>query len=151
MRRLVFDCPLVGRFVAERARCGYNPGLDTTIGVVEDYETPDGSASRALGGVIYTNHTGASCWAHVAGRHERWITHDMLAVAFHYPFVQLGYRRLYGLVEQANEHALKFDLRLGFRVEAVLPDMFVSGPGVVVTMTRDECPWLRLRLRTVRG
>jgi hypothetical protein len=54
-------------------------------------------------------------------------------------------------VEQANEHALKFDLRLGFRVEAVLPDMFVSGPGVVVTMTRDECPWLRLRLRTVRG
>jgi RimJ/RimL family protein N-acetyltransferase len=157
MRRLVFDSPLVGRFVAERAKCGYNPDLDTTIGVVEDSEALDGSdgsgdsMNRVAGGVIFTNHTGASCWLHVAGRHERWITHDMLAATFHYPFVQLGYRRIFGLVEKANEHALSFDLRLGFRVEAVLPEMFVSGPGVVVTMARDDCRWLRLRLRTVRG
>ena len=151
MRRLEFNRPWIGKFVSERAKCSYNPDTDTSLGVVEESELWGDPVERVAGGVIFTNHTGASCWLHVAGRHERWITHDMLAATFHYPFVQLGYRRIFGLVEQANEHALNFDLRLGFRVEAILPDMFVSGPGVVVTMARDECRWLRLRLRTVRG
>jgi RimJ/RimL family protein N-acetyltransferase len=146
MKRIVFNEPAVTQYVVEAAKATLDAG-DVSIGVVDDDRL--GHAGWVRGGVVYTQYTGASIMLHVAGRDEAWMTRDMLRVGFHYPFVQLGVKRLYGLLESANEPALNFDLRLGFRVAAVLPDMFASGAGLVVTMEREECRWLSMRPRTV--
>ena len=146
MIRLAFNDDAIGRYVAETAKCAFHPGLDTTIGVVDDSHGPE-SPAYVRGGVIFTGYTGASIWIHVAGRDEKWITRDMLAVTFHYPFRQLGVGRLFGIVEATNQPALDFDLKLGFQIAAVLPGMFASGAGLVVMMERSECRWLRLAPR----
>jgi hypothetical protein len=143
MRRVVANAYDVGVFVSRMARCHFDERVDRTLGVVDDSFEPSNPA-WVRGGVIYTNYSDAAIWMHVAGRGEAWITKEMLWKAFHYPFVQLGCVRIYGLVEAANDPALRFDLRLGFSVVASLPEMFASGPGLVVSMRRDECRWLRL-------
>lgn len=150
MIRLAFNNPAVGHYVAENAKCAFHPETDTTIGVVND-SYPSESPAHIRGGVIFTNYTGASIWMHVAGRDENWVTRDMLAVTFHYPFVQLGVGRLYGIVEATNGPALRFDLKVGFEIAAVLPGMFASGAGLVVTMEREKCRWLRLKPRAWKG
>lgn len=150
MKTVVLNDPNIGEFVAARAKCEYNPALHTSIGVIDDSKNLDDPA-RIHGGVTFCNYTGSSIWIHVAARNEQWITPDMLWVTFHYPFVQLGCAYLYGLVESANEPALRFDLKLGFEVQAVLPGLFASGPGVVVCMERANCRWLKLKPRRLKG
>lgn len=150
MIRLAFNDQAVGEYVSERAPCGYNPLVDQTIGVVDDSHEVT-SPGYVHGGVVFTSYTQASIWMHVAGRNENWITRDMLAVTFHYPFIQLGVGRLFGIVEATNQRALDFDLKLGFEIAAVLPGMFASGAGLVVTMEREKCRWLRLKPRNWKG
>jgi hypothetical protein len=150
MKTVVLNDVQVGEFVAAAAKCEYNPGVHTTIGVVDDSQ-PIGSPARVHGGVIFCSYTGASIWIHVGARNEKWITPDMLWCTFHYPFEQLGCSRLYGLVESVNEPALNFDLKLGFEVQAVLPGMFVSGAGVVLCMERHKCRWLKIKPRKLKG
>ena len=146
-RRIQTNHDAIGRFVAQHAKCAYNPDQDCTIGVVDDRHTGD---SWVRGGVIYTNYTGSAVWMHVAGRDETWITRDMLWAAFHYPFVQLGCQRIYGIVEEANHPAMQFDLKLGFSVLTPLPYLFASGPGLVVFMDRDRCRWLKVRPKALQ-
>lgn len=146
MRRLQTNHESIGRFVAPLAKCGYDPTSDATIGVVDD-DRPD---AWVRGGVIYSGYTESAIWMHVAGRDEMWITREMLWAAFHYPFVQLGCRRVYAIVEEANHSALNFDLKLGFSVLASLPYLFASGPGLVVFMDRDACRWLGRQPKTLK-
>jgi hypothetical protein len=54
-------------------------------------------------------------------------------------------------LESANEYTLNFDLKLGFEVQAVLPGLFASGPGLVICMERDKCRWLKLKPRRLQG
>lgn len=135
----------VGQFVADRAGCAWVPDTDHCIGVVDD----DRPAARVRGGVIYTSFTGASCFMHVAGRDEKWITQDMLTATFHFPFVQLGCGVVFGVLDENNMPARRFNARIGWREIATLPGMFASSNGIVVTMSRGECRWLGRRLRTV--
>jgi hypothetical protein len=150
MKTVVLNDQSVGEFVATRAKCEYNPAIHTTIGVVDDSKALDDPA-RIHGGVVFYGHTGPAIWIHVAARDEKWITPDMLWCTFHYPFVQLGCAYLYGLLESANEYTLNFDLKLGFEVQAVLPGLFASGPGLVICMERDKCRWLKLKPRRLQG
>ena len=149
MKTVVMNDQSIGEFVSARAKCEYNPAAHTTIGVVDDAKTLD-DPTRIHGGVIFCGYTGPSIWVHVAARNEKWITPDMLWCTFHYPFVQLGCSHLYGLLESANESTLKFDLKLGFEVQATLPGLFASGPGLVVCMERERCRWLKLKPRRLR-
>lgn len=150
MKTVVLNDHSVGEFVASRAKCEYNPAVHTTIGVVDSSKAPDDPA-RIHGGVVFYAYTGSAIWIHVAARDEKWITPDMLWCTFHYPFVQLGCSRLYGLLESANEPALNFDLKLGFEVQATLPGLFASGPGLVICMEREKCRWLKLKPRRLQG
>lgn len=148
MRRIVCNDSDVGNYVASMAGCVFNPRSDSVIGVVDDHREPE---SRVRGGVIFTAHTGSSCFLHIAGRDERWIIPDMLWAAFHYPFVKLGYAWVFATIEAANEHCLQFNLRTGFRELYRIPMMFPSGDGVLTGMERSECRWLGIRPRTIRA
>jgi hypothetical protein len=145
---IVFNHPLVGEYVASRAHALFNPATDNTIGVVDASLSPEDPAF-VRGGVLFTNYTRSAIWLHMAGAGSSWATPTFLWSVFDYPFNQLGCRRVYGIVEAANVHALTVDRRLGFEVMTSLPDVFASGDGIVVSMTREQCKWLALKPRTL--
>lgn len=126
----------VGEWVMERAGGAYNPDAMTAIGVVDD----DGNVK---GGVVYSQYTGAngSVIISVAGE-GRWLTRDMLFMAFHYPFEQLKVRKILALISSTNEKSIRFNMRLGFVPEAFIPETMPDGDMFIMSMTRAQCPWL---------
>lgn len=97
---------------------------------------PDGSI---WGCVAYDRHTKHNCEMHMAGD-PRWVSRDFLRHAFRYPFHQLGYSRVTGLVDARKTDVLSMDKRMGFKEEGRLRDGL--GPGldiIVLGMKPDEC------------
>lgn len=126
-----------GHRIAERSGANFNPRCDVVIARYEGDEL--------LGGGIYQNYTGRSVAMHVAGFRTDWLNKDLLWVAFHYPFVQLGCAKIFGQVQASNQAALEFDLKLGFKEVARISDVFPDGDLIVVAMSHDECRWLKIR------
>lgn len=93
--------------------------------------------------VVYNLYSGADIAMHIAavpGR--RWMTREFLRVAFRYPFVQLGCRRVSGYVPASNADALRFDLHLGFVREGVMREALENGEDVIVLgMLEREGRW----------
>lgn len=110
---------------------------------------PDAKAiGRVAGGqirgvVVYDNFSECDCSIHIASDGtRRWLTRSFLAEAFHYPFIQLGLRRLTGLVPAKNKAALRFDRRLGFKYEGLARCAMPDDDIVMLGMTRAECPFI---------
>jgi len=98
-----------------------------------------------IAGVVYEGYNGANIEMHVAATPgANWLNRQFLWAAFHYPFEQLGLKRVTGVVPAANAHALQFDLKLGFSIEATLKDAHPTGDVHILRMMRDECRWLKL-------
>ena len=94
-----------------------------------------------VAGVIYEGYNGHNVWMHVAipGR----ITPKFLRYCFHYPFVELGCRRVSGYVEASNARARRFDEHLGFKPEATLRGAASDGGDVILyRMTREDCRYV---------
>jgi RimJ/RimL family protein N-acetyltransferase len=122
------------KIIAEAAGTIANPACDFSIVRVED--------GRLLGGVIYQGYTGASIRMHAAGFVPRWVDKDMLWMAFHYPFEQLGCGKVLGFVHSTNLKALDFNRKLGFKEEARITGVFRDADLVIMTMRREDCRWL---------
>ena len=140
---IVFNDIGYGRAISAAAGTAFNPEVDQCIARVD--------GERLLGGVIYQGYTGASIGIHMAGFDPHWASKDMLWVSFHYPFVQLGCKKLFAQVPAYNERALEIDRKLGFKEETRVRDVFPSGDLVVLSMIPDECRWLRIRPRNLAG
>lgn len=109
----------------------------TTIGLMDNGEI--------LAGLLYEQWNGVNVISHVAGRGKNWMNRELLWYSFYYPFVELGCKRLTGMVRSTNIDAIRLVLHLGYEAEAVLKE--ASGPGVdtvVFRMWRDNCRWLKL-------
>lgn len=128
-----------GYRIAEAAGCVYNPAVDQVISRVEDGEL--------WGGNIITGFTGVSVHMHTAGFRPGWANRDFLWVLFHYPFVQLGCRTVFGQVPESNTKALEIDLKLGFKIVARIDDVFPDGACLVLSLAREDCRWLNLKPR----
>lgn len=107
---------------------------------------PDG---RLLGGVTYEGNTGASIIMHTAGFDPHWISRDLLWICFHYPFVQLGVKKVFGKVCSTNTQAIAFNRKLGFREEHLVKDVFLDGDMLIFGMYRCGCRWLDIKPRHV--
>lgn len=142
MKRIVWDQPeRIMRFVAERTG-EESYGQDyTALGLEKDGEL--------VAGVLFTNYTRAAILMHVASDGSRhWMTPAFLAASFRYPFIQLGCRRVTGLVRLDNEVAMHFDEHLGFKREGVLREGATDGCDLVLYgMLKSECRFLKERLR----
>lgn len=142
MKRIVWDQPeRIMRFVADRTG-EESYGQDyTALGLERDGEL--------VAGVLFTNYTRAAILMHVASDGSRhWMTPAFLSASFRYPFVQLGCRRVTGLVRLDNERAQHFDEHLGFRREGVLREGATDGCDLVLYgMLKSECRFLQERLR----
>lgn len=128
-----------GYEIADRAECRFDQTTDHVISRSRDGEL--------LGGVIFRGFTGASIAMHVAGFAPRWINNNMLWIAFDYPFNQLKVSKVVGEIHSRNRRALDFDLKLGFKEEARIADIYPDGDLLIVSMRRDQCRWLKLKPR----
>ena len=138
MREIVFNHAGLRELISQRARvaCADDAAV---IGALRD--------GRPHGGFLYTGYLGASIHVHMAGTDEKWCSPDLLALAFHYPFVQLGVAKLIAPVPSTNELALSQDLRCGFVVEAIIQDAIPDGDLFILTMRREQCRFLGRRIR----
>jgi RimJ/RimL family protein N-acetyltransferase len=142
---IAFNNSFYARQICEASGATYNQAVDPSIARVE--------GETLLGGCVYQDYSGSngSIWAHVASFAPRWLNPDMLYVMFHYPFVQLDCRKLFGTVPASNTAALKFDLKLGFEIEQTIKDVYPDGDMLLVSMYRNNCRWLGIKPRSIQN
>jgi hypothetical protein len=113
----------------------FHPGLDHSFCNARD--------GQIVGGFVCAGFMGTSMQVHMAGTDEKWCSRELLWLLFDYAFVELGCTKLIAPVPSWNQAALRMDLRAGWRLEAVLSNVTPDGDLMLLTMTRDECPWLK--------
>lgn len=143
-REIMINHPGDGDWIMLRVGGIFNDKTDHTVAVHRD--------GKMVGGVVFTGYLGSSITLHMAGVEDNWATRDFLWMVFHYAFVQLGVRKVLGLVSSDNARALSIDIRLGFTVAARISDVYPDGSDLVVLeMARAGCRWLALTPKHYRS
>jgi len=122
-------------WVASKTESGYHPGLSRGIGIEKD--------GNIVCGVTFENHNGRSVQIHVALEPGARMTREWLFVLFDYAFRQLAITKIIGVVDSTNTAALKFDKHIGFVEEHVIKDAGKYGDLHILTMTRQQCRFLK--------
>ena len=141
---IVFNNKEHGELIAAAIPRRYNPACDPVISNVN-------SEGKLLGGVIFDGFTGPCIFIHQAGFDKHWMSKDMLWVAFDYPFHQLDCTKLCGTIPSTDAKLLAFNERLGFKIETRIADAYPGGDMLVLSMTRDQCPWLKIRPKGLKA
>lgn len=98
-----------------------------------------------IAGVVYDYYTGTNICMHIAalpGR--RWLNREFLWFMFHYPFVQLGVKRLTGIIPESNKESVRFAQGLhGSKLEARLKGAHPDGDMLIFVMFKDDCKYLK--------
>ena len=98
-----------------------------------------------LGGFALMGYTTTTMVVHMAGRDPRWCSRDLLWMLFDYAFVQLRLRKVLATVSTGNPHAIALDLRAGFRIEAIVRDVYDDGHMLILAMDAARCRWLKMK------
>lgn len=128
---------LFGPWMVKHNGGDWFPGRGSIIGLWEDNVGPIAAA-------MYEGHNGASVSVHLTGVGKRWMNREFLWFCFYYPFVQLGVKKLIGVVESDNHDAIRLNHHFGYTLEATLKDAAPRGDLLIFTMTKDQCKWLSL-------
>src|SRR5262252_6586679 len=128
--------------IARAARTGFDVDVDRCIVRVVNGEF--------LGGFIITNYNGAICYVHMAGKDSRWCSPQLLWTVFDYCFNDLGVRRMLCTCDSANQRSLRLIMRGGWQSDHRILGGTPSGDLLVFSMTRDRCPWLKLKTRFLK-
>jgi hypothetical protein len=134
MTEIRIDEPGAGDWIMKQVEGYFTLGRDHSFSSHVDGEI--------LGGIVVANYMGASATMHMAGGDAQWCSRDLLWMAFNYAFEQLGCRKLFGPVRADNYNALHINLRGGWSIETVLRDAYKDTHMVLLSMTKDQCPWL---------
>lgn len=113
----------------------WSPEGRTALGYVKD-----GVPKWAM---IYDNYETASIQMHVAGDSPKYWSRQALQAVFEYPFYQLRVKKVIGICNSENTRALSIHLRLGWGLEAVVKDVYEMGNMYILSMTQEQCRWLR--------
>lgn len=115
-----------------------------TIGVARD--------GKIMGVAVFDNFSEADCNMHIASDGSaRWMTKEALAAAFAYPFIQLGLRRVTGVVPAKNIRALAFDEHIGFVREGYHPNARADDDLITLGLLRENCRFLPHRFDKMKG
>jgi len=136
--KLVSDVQILVPWAWEKM--GHPPGDWTPYGKVALGEVVNGDVKWA---VIYDHYNVASIQMHIAINDVKFVSRQAIAAVFKYPFIQLGVKKVLGMVNSENVAALNFDMRLGFKLEAIVKDVYETGDMYLLSMTREQCRWLR--------
>lgn len=135
---LISDVELLGPWAWKLMGAGvwFSEGK-SALGALND----DGSPRWAC---VYDHYErDGSIQMHIAIDNPKYVTRQAISACFEYPFLQLGVRKVLGIVNSNNGSALTFDLRLGFELEAVVEDAYDRGDMYILSMTHEQCRWLR--------
>ena len=93
---------------------------------------------------LYHEYNGSNLFIHAAGTPgTNWLTREMLYWTFHYPFVQLGCRRVTAWVEANNIRSRRFTEKIGWTREARLTAAGRDGVDVLLyKMMREDCRYV---------
>jgi RimJ/RimL family protein N-acetyltransferase len=121
--------------------CGYvvNPRVDHWV--TRHRLTHEGNTAL-MGGIIFAEYTGNSTKMHVAGFEPRWLNKELLWIAFDYPFNILKCQKVFATMPSDNLKSKNFALKLGFKHENTIPQVFRSADLLILSMHRGECRWL---------
>lgn len=90
--------------------------------------------------VVFDTFSSCDCNMHIASDgSRRWLTRALMLEAFAYPFVQLGLKRVTGIVPSKNAAALEFDKGLGFEVEGLCREALPDDDVVILGLLRRDC------------
>ena len=94
--------------------------------------------------VVFDTFSPTDCAMHIASDGTgRWMNKELLVSSFAYPFIQLGYPRITGIVAESNTKALEFDLKLGFKREGYCRKAAKDGGAIIVLgMLKEECRFI---------
>jgi len=136
------DDPHSIRLIAQAARLQFIPKWHHCIA---DYDSRD----ILRGGCLYTEYWGTSCQMHFAGFRKGWISKSMLWLGFDYPFNQLRVKKVFGLVPEWNVESRNVTLKLGFKIEHLIDDVYNNPEGVngmyIMGLYKADCRWLGMK------
>lgn len=121
---ILFNDPDCSKAVAAAAGIFFNPQGDQSICRLV--------SGQLAAGVIYTNWTRESIWAHTAVFADRGVNRDLLWLAFDYPFNQLRVQRIFGSVPETKEEALRVNMKMGFKEVARIEGVFEHGAAAII-------------------
>lgn len=131
---LANDCR-INDFVAKANDLKSVP-IDFSIGIERDGEV--------IAGVIFCDRTSTNICMHVASKPAtNWITRALMAFTFGVAFDGFKVKRITAFVPESNERANKLDLRLGFKPEATIKDIYPDGGLNVLSMYREDCRYVK--------
>lgn len=107
----------------------------TAIGVARD--------QQIVAVMVYDGFSSADCNMHIASDgSRRFVTRAALAHWFCYPFVQLGLRRVTGLIPSRNDRSINFARGLGFSLEGVCREAMPDDDLVIMGLLKRECRYI---------
>ena len=97
-----------------------------------------------IAGALYEGFNGQNVWAHLAGQPgKRWMNREFLWYGFHYPFNEMGVKRISGYVNASNTEARRLNEHFGYQEEARLKGAAPDGGDVILyVMWRENCRFL---------
>jgi RimJ/RimL family protein N-acetyltransferase len=117
----------VAAFVVDRVPHMDRPAAFQAIGVADE-------TGALVAGCIYHNYIPAYQGLEIsfAASSPRWAQRGVIRSLLHYPFKQLGCRRVTTVIPSDNSRALKFNIGIGFVREGTLRHFYASKRHAVV-------------------
>lgn len=131
---VTFDADLVGPWVSEKTGGTWTKGRGTAIGKIQE--------GKLVAGVLFEDWNGANIICHIAGD-GNWATKGFLHLIFHYPFNQLGVKRMTAPIAASNAKSINLVTKMGFTLECTLAQANPDGDVHIFRMFREECKYLR--------
>jgi len=101
----------------------------------------DGDEIQAA--VVADSFTVDACSVHIAIDNPLVIKHGFLREVFRHLFLTCARERLFGLVPESNEKAIKFDTHIGFKEVNRIKDGYNKGTDyLLLRMDKSDCRWL---------
>lgn len=106
---------------------------------------------KIVGVVVFDGFSSTDCNVHLASDgSKRWMTRRFAIAALAYPFIQLGYKRITGLVHAKDTATLAFDQHFGFKIEGLHRCAAEDGGDIVsLGLLRSECRFIPQEYRNV--
>jgi hypothetical protein len=136
------------QLIARAARVQFVPHMHHCIA---EYNSRD----QLVGGVLFTDWNFGSLITHIALAPQKGMRcRQLLWLTCQYSFVQLEAKKIFALVPEWNIPSRNLVLKLGYKIEYKIDDVFNNPPpldnGMYITsMRREDCKWLTMKPPTI--